>query len=85
MAAKMKMLTLLQEFRGFAQIANRSPAPRSPGLFLAQFRSERMRISLHKQRLSITINEPNQSDIPLQVRIQHVKPTPHSAAITPAP
>jgi hypothetical protein len=85
MAAKIKMLTLLQEIRGFAQMANRSPAPRSPGLFLAQFRSEEMLIPLHKRKLSITINEPNQSDIPLQVRIQHVKHTPHSAAMAPAP
>jgi hypothetical protein len=38
MAAKVKMLTLLQEMRGFAQIANRHPSPRSPGLFLAEFR-----------------------------------------------
>ena len=85
MAAKINMLTLLQEFRGFAQIANRSPAARSPGLFLAQFRSEGMLIPLRKRKLSITINEPNQSDIPLQVRIQHVKHAPDSAAMVPAP
>ena len=84
MAAKIKMLTLLQEFRGFDQIVNRSPVSRSPGLFLAQFRSERIQVPLRKRILSITINEPNQIDIPLQVRIQHVKQTPRSADMVPA-
>ena len=65
MAAKVKMLTLLQEIRGFAQIANRRPPPRSPGLFLAQFRSQGIHAILRRRRLSITIDQPNQSDIPL--------------------
>ena len=85
MAAKIKMLTLLQEIRGFAQIASRCPAPRSPGLFLAQLRAQGIHVPLRKRKLNITINEPNQSDIPLRVKIQHVKHAPGSAALAPAP
>ena len=85
MAAKIKMLTLMQEIRGFAKIANRCPTPRSPGLFLAQFRSQGIHNPLRKRKLSITINEPNQSEIPLQVKIQYVKHAPRSAATAPAP
>jgi hypothetical protein len=84
MAAKVKMLTLLQEIRGFAQIANRCPPPRSPGLFLAQVLSRGSHDPLRKRKLSISIEEPNQSPIALQVKIHHVKQTPGPAATIPA-
>ncbi|MGO8928960.1 MAG: hypothetical protein ACLQU3_18990 [Limisphaerales bacterium] len=83
MAARVKMLTLLQEIRGFAQVSNRRPPPRSPGLFLAQLRSQGDHAILRRRRLNITIDPPNQSDIPLQVKIHHVKQSPDPA--TPAP
>ena len=85
MAAKVKMLTLLQEIRGFALISNRRPPPRSPGLSLAQLRSQRSHATLRRRRLSITIDLPNQSDIPLQVKIHYVKQSPGSAPPAPAP
>ena len=85
MANKVTMFKLLQEIRGFAQIANRRPVPRSPGLFLAQFRSQVTHETLRKRRLNITINKPNQPDMPHQVRINHVKQSPESATMRPAP
>jgi hypothetical protein len=85
MAAKVKMLTLLQEIRGFAQISNRRPPTRSPGLFLAQLHSQGNHAYLRRRRLNITIDPPNQSDIPLQVKIHHVKQSPGSATPASAP
>ena len=85
MAAKVKMFKLLQEISGFAQIANRRPSPRSPALFLAQFRSQATRESVRRRKLSISIDEPNPPDIPYQVKIHHVKQNPDSAAMLPAP
>ena len=85
MAAKVKMLKLLQEINGFAHIANRRPPPRSPGLFLAQLRSQATHETLRRQRLSIMIDKPNHPDIPHQVKIHHVKQNPDSAAMFPAP
>ncbi len=85
MAAKIKMLTLVQEIRGFAQIANRRPAPRHPGLFLAQLRSQGMSHPLRKRKLNISIDQPDQSSIPLQVKINHVKHAVRAAAAASAP
>src|SRR5690242_237890 len=38
MAAKVRIMKLLQEMRGLADITHRRPAPRQPGLFLIQLR-----------------------------------------------
>ena len=85
MAAKVKMLTLLQEIRGLAQITNRRPPPRSPGLFFTQLRAQGTHEAWRKRRLNITIDQPNHPDIPHQVRIHHVKQGPDPAATLPAP
>jgi len=39
MATKMKMMKLLQEMQGLAQMSQRRPQAKSPGLFLLQLRS----------------------------------------------
>jgi hypothetical protein len=85
MAAKVNILTLLQEMDGFAHIAERCPAPRSPGFLLAQLRSRGNHDSLRRRKLNIVIEEPNQPPIPLLVKIHHVKQTPGPAARIPAP
>jgi hypothetical protein len=85
MAAKLKMLKLLQETRGFAKVTNRRPPPRSPVLFLAQLRSEGERTARRRQRVNITIDPPNQPEVPLQVKIRYVKQDPLPAALAPAP
>ena len=85
MAAKVKMLTLLQEIRGFAQISNRRPPPQCSGLTLAQLRLQGKRAALRRRRLNIAIDPPTQPDIPLQVKIHHVRPDSASPASAPAP
>jgi hypothetical protein len=72
MAAKANMLKMLQEIRGFSQITNRRPPPRSPGLVLTQMRAFATGGSRRRRKLAITINAHPQSDIPHQVRIVHV-------------
>ena len=85
MAAKLKMLTLLQEMRGFALVLNRLPAPRSPGLFLAQLRLHGNQAAWHRRRLSIAIDPPGQPETPLQVKIRYVQQGPDMTAPAPAP
>ena len=56
MAAKMRMLKLLQEIRGFAELSNRRPHPRSPGLFFTHIRSHLLQGVPPRRRLSIRID-----------------------------
>jgi hypothetical protein len=84
MAAKIKMLKLLQEIRGFADIANRFPPPRLPGLFLPQFRSHVIQASPPKRRLNVTMTGLDRPSIPYPVKINHVKQNPAPAATLPA-
>ena len=84
MASKVRMFKLLQEIRGFAEIAIRHPAARSPGLFLAQIRSQGIHESLRRRRLNITIGDPDHSEIPHRVKINHVKQRPDTTVRLPA-
>jgi hypothetical protein len=84
MAAKVKMLKLLQEIRGFAEISNRRPPPRSPTLVLTQIRAHGMHESLRRRKLSVTFAKPPQPDMPHQVKINHLRPDPQPAAAAQA-
>jgi hypothetical protein len=68
MAAKIKMLKLLQEMRGLAEVTNRRPVPRHPGLFLLQLRSHMMR-RLGPQRNHIPIAGLNDGGVENPVKI----------------
>lgn len=85
MAAKVKMLKLLQEMRGFAAITRRLPPPRSPGLLLMQVRALGINNSLRKRKLSITIGTQSSVDIPHPVRIHHVKQSSDAVGTAPPP
>ena len=85
MAAKVKILKLLQEIRGFAEITNRRPQPRLPGFVLMQLRSHVAHTTLARRKRSITINSQNLPDIPHPVKIIHLKEDPVPAARLPAP
>jgi hypothetical protein len=84
MAAKIRAFKLLQEIRGYAEIANRFPPPRLPGLFLIQMRSHAIQPAPPIRRLSIVMEDQDRPDIPHPVRINHLKPNPHLAATLPA-
>jgi hypothetical protein len=85
MAAKIKMLKLLQEIRGFADVTNRRPQPRSPGLVLTQMRSHVIQATLPRRRLSISTDKREHPNISHPVKINHLKPGSDTAASVPAP
>ena len=85
MAAKVKMLKLLQEIRGFAEMGKRRPPPRLPGLMLIQMRSHVLHASLPKRRLNVQMGVSNPSDIPHPVKINHLSRDVGPGAIRPAP
>jgi hypothetical protein len=72
MATKIKMMKLLQEIRGMAQITNRRPQPKPPGLFLMQLRSHVMQATIPRRRLVIPVDLQEPPDIPHPVKITHL-------------
>jgi hypothetical protein len=72
MATKIKMMKLLQEIRGMAQITNRRPQPKPPGLFLMQLRSHVMQATIPRRRLVIPVDLREPPDIPHPVKITHL-------------
>ena len=74
MANKIKMLTLLQEMRGYAQITDRRPSPRPSVLFLMKLRAQASRNTAPKRRLAISVTSSGSANMPLPVKITHVKP-----------
>lgn len=70
MATKMKLLKMLQEAKGLAQITNRKPAPRPPLLYLMQLRSQNNQAVTPWRRLTI---EAEALHAPLPIKINHVK------------
>jgi hypothetical protein len=65
-------MKMLQEIRGFAQITNRRPQVKPPGLFLMQLRSQAHRNGLPRQKLIIPITLQDPPDIPHPVKITHL-------------
>ena len=74
MATKIRVLKLLQEVKGYAQITNRRPAPRPPLLYLMQMRAHPVPDDLPKHRLTVEADPKAFADGPLPIKINHVKP-----------
>jgi len=70
MATKMKLIKMLQEVKGLAQITNRKPAPRPPFLYLVQLRSQSAQVETPRRRLAI---EAEAVRPPLPIKINHIK------------
>jgi hypothetical protein len=84
MATRIKMLKLLQEMRGFAQVTNRRPLNRHPGLLALQIRSHVSQTTAAKRKHTIFISMLEPTDIPHPVKIVHLEPQPAaSEAIAP--
>ena len=73
MAKKLLLMKLLQEFRGYAQVTNRRPAPRPPALYLMQLRERLAHTQAPKrlQRVAITTDWQNSAEVALPIRINH--------------
>jgi len=67
-------MKLLQEIRGFAEITQRRPQPRKPGLFLIQLRSHVTHTTGTKRKQTIAIDMLEHPDIPHPVKITHLRP-----------
>ena len=70
MATKMRVMKLLQEIRGLAQVTQRRPHNRAPGLFLLQLRSHVNQATSRRQRLVIPVQMHEPPDIPNPVKIK---------------
>lgn len=70
MATTMKLIKMLQEVKGLAQITNRKPAPRPPFLYLVQLRSQAAQVETPRRRLTVEVEAVRP---PLPVKINHIK------------
>ena len=75
MATKVKLMRMLQELRGLAEITARRPQQRPPGLFLIQLRSHLLHTT-HPLRKRILVDVQDQPDIPDPVKITHLNGAP---------
>jgi hypothetical protein len=70
MATTMKLIKVLQEIKGIAQITNRRPAPRPPLLYLMALRSKATPAINSRRKLAVeTATIPTAAPI----KINHVK------------
>jgi hypothetical protein len=76
MATKVKLMKLLQEVRGFAEIGRRHPPVKPSTLFLMQLRSHLAETSQSRHRLTITIDLKDSHNIPHPVKITHLNDEP---------
>lgn len=81
MPKKIKMLTLLQEKRGYAQITDRVPVPRPGVLFLMKLRARTPETAIPKRRFAIAVNANDNVSTPLPVKINHVNPAAQSFSV----
>jgi hypothetical protein len=75
MAMKIKMLKLLTEYRGHAQVTNRRPTPRPPGLFLIQLREHLTDTTAQKRKLVVVGETQAAAAKPLPIKIHHLRGT----------
>jgi hypothetical protein len=72
MATKIKLMKLLQEMRGLAEMNRRHPAPRPTALYLLQLRSHMVETSHSRRRLLVRMDLKESLDLPHPVKINHV-------------
>jgi hypothetical protein len=84
MATKIRMMKLLQEIRGLAQITNRRPQPKAAGLFLMQLRAHVAHATYQRRKVIIPIDLKEPPDIPHPVKIRHVKESGFGTISLPA-
>ena len=84
MAAKLKMLKLLQETPGFAEVTNRRPKPQSAAQAMTQMRPPVIQAVLPRRRLKVTADGEEHSDLPHPVKINHVSQDVDPGAVLPA-
>jgi hypothetical protein len=76
-------MKLLQEMRGFAEVTNRLPQPKQPGLFLIKLRSHFGPNAVPSRTRRIAIDMQDRPDIPHPVKITHVKGSALPVVVVP--
>lgn len=71
MATKAKLMKLIEEVRGYAQITNRRPAPRPPVLYLMELRAHATQNQMPKRRLDVASENASS---PSPIKITHISP-----------
>lgn len=74
MAMKATLMKMLQESRGLEQVTNRRPTPRPIVLYLMQLRAQNGHNQSPRQRLTIAAEWPANTNVPLPVKINHIRP-----------
>jgi hypothetical protein len=74
MATKIKLMKMVQQFQGYAQITNRRPAPRPPVLYIMQLREQSAQATVPKRRLAVQIEAKDVANTPLAIKINHIQP-----------
>ena len=87
MATKIRIMRMLQEIRGLAEITHRRPHVRQPGLFLIQLRSHVQQTThvRRKQTIAVEILHAADADTPQPVKITHLPASSHASPPAPAP
>ncbi len=73
MASRIKMLKLLQESRGLADLAERAPISRAPTPLLLQYTFTRRKKAADKRKRVVRIEMQEPEDIPYVVKITQIK------------
>jgi hypothetical protein len=81
MATKVKLMKLLQEIRGLAQINQRRPQNKPSGLYLLQLRSHMGQTTAVRRRLKIPIQLHEPPDIPNPVKITFINAQPSGGSL----
>jgi len=82
MATKIRLMKMLQEMRGFSEIARRHPSPKYPALYAIQLRAHLYENSSSRRKLTISVDVKDVPGIPDPVKITHLTPGPGSQAPT---
>lgn len=75
MATKVRLMKMLQEMRGFSEIARRYPSPKAPALYAIQLRSHVHESSHPRRKITIAVDLKDGPAIPAPVKITHLRPT----------
>lgn len=76
MAAKINMLKLLQEMRGFSDLSRMHLTSKPPALFLMQLRDRIAESHRPKRRLTLQIDMKDDGMIPAPVTIKYLSTAP---------
>ena len=72
MATKVRLMKLIEEVRGYAQITNRRPAPRPPVLYLMELREHVSQANTPRRKLAVASDSRENLNIPLPIKITHL-------------